>query len=246
MNRVRPAPRIGVFGGTFNPIHIGHLRAAEEAAEALALERVLFVPSARPPHKAAGDESLAPAERRLAWVRLAVAGNPRFAADPIEVERAGPSYLVETLRALRERWGADALVFLLGQDAFAELATWREPETLLALADFAVMTRPPLCDGSLAAWLPRSLAGELELAPDGRSAVHRRAGTRVRLVEITALDVSASDLRARLHEGRSVRYLLPDAVREAVEASGAYRATAGTAGAGRAGCAPPALRESGR
>jgi nicotinate-nucleotide adenylyltransferase len=214
-------PDVGVFGGTFNPIHLGHLRAAEEVAEALGLARVLFVPSARPPHKRSGD-AVAPADERLAWVRLAIAGNPRFEVDPLEIERAGPSYLVETLRALGSRHGRERLVFILGRDAFAEMAAWREPRALLALADFAVMTRPPVREGSLAQWLPASLADDVVLAADGRSAAHKSAGTRVRLVEITALDVSASDIRARLREGRSVRYLLPDAVREAVAASGVY------------------------
>jgi nicotinate-nucleotide adenylyltransferase len=214
-------PRVGVLGGTFNPIHLGHLRAAEEVAEALELERVVFVPSARPPHKPPGDAALARAELRLAWVRLAVEGNPRFAVDTVEMERSGPSYLVETLPELSRRHAGRDLVFLLGRDAFAEMATWREPERLLTLADYAVMTRPPL-RGSLAQWLPGRLAGDFEIAPDGRSARHRGAGTRILLVEITALDISASEIRARLREGRSVRYLLPEAVRGAVAASGAY------------------------
>jgi len=221
MNRTRGRARVGVFGGTFNPIHLGHLRAAEEAAEALELERVLFVPSARPPHKDADSETIAPAGHRLEWVRLAIAGNPRFQVDAVEVERTGPSYLVETLPELHARIGP--VWFLLGRDAFAELATWREPERLLTLADFAVLTRPPVRKGSLAEWLPSTLSGALELAPDGRSAVHRDAGTRVHLVEITALDVSSSDIRARLREERSVRYLLPGPVREAIERSGVYR-----------------------
>jgi nicotinate-nucleotide adenylyltransferase len=218
-----PRARAGIFGGTFNPVHLGHLRAAEEAAEALDLARVHFVPSARPPHKDAAEEDLAPAEERLAWVRLAVAGNPRFAVDPIEVERDGPSWLVETLAALGERLGP--LCFLLGRDAFGEMAAWREPHRLLELADFAVLSRPPHPPGgaTLRDWLPPELAGDVELAADGRSARHRRAGTRIQLLEITALDISASEVRARLLKGLSVRYLLPDPVREAVEASGAYR-----------------------
>jgi nicotinate-nucleotide adenylyltransferase len=221
MSGARAHARIGIFGGTFNPIHFGHLRAAEEVAEALDLERVLFVPSARPPHKR-GDEAIAPAEARLAWVRLALGDNPRFAVDPLEIERAGPSYLIETLRMLGERHGRERLVFILGRDAFAELATWREPRALLSLVDYAVMSRPPVREGSLAEWLPAALAADLALAPDGRSAAHRQSGTRIQLVEITALDISASEIRARLREGRSVRYLLPDAVREAVVKSGAY------------------------
>jgi nicotinate-nucleotide adenylyltransferase len=215
---------IGIYGGTFNPIHVGHLRAAEEVAEALDLERVLFVPSASPPHKAEEAFDIAPAALRLAWTRLAIAGNQRFVADAIEVERGGASYLVETLRDLRDALAPAELVFLVGSDAFAEMGAWRAPRELFALAHYAVMVRPPLRGGRLGDWLPGIVRDDLELAPDGRSARHRAAGTWVRLVEIAGFAVSASDVRHRLREGRSVRYLLPEPVREAVLASGAYRA----------------------
>jgi nicotinate-nucleotide adenylyltransferase len=227
---------VGVYGGTFNPIHVGHLRAAEETAEALGLERVLFVPSALPPHKAEdGGDAIAPGELRLAWVRLAIADNPRFAADPIEVERGGASYLVDTLRELRERLAAagEEPVFLVGSDAFAEMGEWRAPRELFGLAHYAVIARPPLRGGRLDDWLPAAVRDLVELAPDGRSGRHRSAGTWLRVVEIAGFDVSASDLRARLREGRSVRYLLPEPVRAAVLASGAYEARGpggGTAG----------------
>lgn len=218
---------VGVYGGTFNPIHVGHLRAAEEAAEALGLARVLFVPSAVPPHKAEGaDDAIAPGAERLAWVQLAIADNPRFAADAVEVERGGTSYLVDTLRALRARLAAagDEPVFLVGSDAFAEMGAWRAPRELLALAHFAVIARPPLRAGRLADWLPAEVRDLVSLAPDGRSGRHRDAGTWLRVVEIAGFDVSASDLRRRLREGRSVRYLLPEPIRAAVLASGIYRA----------------------
>jgi len=219
----RGGERIGIFGGTFNPIHLGHLRSAEEVAEALELDRVLFIPSARPPHKDAGeDEVIAPARERLAWVELAVAGNPRFEADPIEVERGGPSYLVDTLREIGKRCAPERPIFAVGHDAFVEMGSWREPETLFTLANFAVTTRPPVDRGSLGDWLPECVRGDVEVAADGRSGRHKQAGTWIRLVEITALAVSASDIRARLREGRSVRYLMPEAVREAVLASGCY------------------------
>jgi nicotinate-nucleotide adenylyltransferase len=218
MNRRKPA-RLGLFGGTFDPIHLGHLRAAEEVAEALELERVRFLPCAAPPHKPGG----APAALRLEWVRLAVAGNPRFEVDAVELARPGPSYSVDTLRGLDRPPGAEPPVFLIGQDAFAELDAWREPEALLELASFAVLTRPPRAVSSLAAVLPAGLEAVLELAPGGASARHRSAPTWVRLVPITALDVSSTEIRARLRAGRSVRYLLPEVVREAILASGAYR-----------------------
>ena len=209
----------GVFGGTFNPIHIGHLRAAEEVAEALELAKVLFVPSAEPPHKE--EHALAPAALRLEWVRAAVEGNPRFEVDPLEVERGGASYSVDTLRVLGERLAPERPAFIIGHDAFVEIGSWREPQALFDLANFAVMTRPPAVAGRLADWLPRVAARCFELGDDG-VARHREAGTWVRLVEIPALDISASDIRARLREGRSVRYLVPEAIRRAVLESGVY------------------------
>jgi nicotinate-nucleotide adenylyltransferase len=226
----RPALRlVGIYGGTFNPIHLGHLRAAEEAAEALDLERVIFVPSAVPPHKVAAGgcaDPIAPAALRLAWVRLAVADNPRFAVDPLEIERGGASYLVDTLRALRARLAAEGAepVFVLGHDAFAEMGLWRDPRALFELAHYAVLVRPPRRTGTLADWLPEVAKDDVELAADGRSGRHRRAGTWLRVVEIAGHDVSASDLRRRLREGRSVRYLLPEPVRMAVLESGIYLA----------------------
>lgn len=214
---------VGLFGGTFDPIHVGHLRAAEEAAEALGLARVLFVPSAQPPHKmAAGRDAMAPAAQRLAWARAATASNPRFAVDPLELERDGPSYSIDTVHALAARLSPSRLVFVIGQDAFVEIGSWRKPEALLAAADFAILTRPPALEGSLARWLPASLAGDFKLEPGTMRAAHRSAGTQLVALEITALAVSSSDIRARLRSGRSVRYLLPDAIHDAVVESGVY------------------------
>jgi len=215
-------PRVAIFGGTFNPIHLGHLRAAEEAACALGLDRVLFVPSADPPHKdGAAADPVAPAELRLAWVRLATHDNPRFEVDPVEVLRGGRSYSVDTLRAVAARLGPEPPVFLIGHDAFALMDTWREPEAIFALAHLAVIVRPPAVAGSLSSWLPKRVRDDVEIDPGGTTARHR-SGTWVRLLEIAGLEVSASDLRARLRTGRSVRYLLPERVREAVLESGVY------------------------
>lgn len=214
--------RVGIYGGTFNPIHLGHLRAAEEVAEALELERVLFVPSATPPHKLEepGD-AIAPAADRFAWVRLATQDNPRFGVDDVEVARGGTSFLVDTLAALRAKLAAE-LVFLVGSDAFAEMGAWRAPRELFRLAHYAVIARPPLRDGHLARWLPEAVRDDVEIAADGRSGRHRSAGTRIWLVEIAGLAVSSSEIRRRLQAGRSVRYLLPEPVHRAVLASGAY------------------------
>ncbi|UCE85571.1 MAG: nicotinate (nicotinamide) nucleotide adenylyltransferase [Deltaproteobacteria bacterium] len=224
MTRALPT-RVGVFGGTFNPIHSGHLRAAEEVVEALDLERMIFVPSAQPPHKPPREgEILAKPLDRLAWVRTAIAGNPRFEVDPIEVEREGASYMVDTLRALRPRLGGELPAFVIGRDAFEEIESWREPSALFTLAHFVVISRPPARAASLRASLPRCIAPHVELSADGRSGRHRTAGTRILALDIAALDISASDIRARLREGRSVRYLLPEGVREAVIRSGVYGA----------------------
>jgi nicotinate-nucleotide adenylyltransferase len=223
MTRTDAPARTGLLGGTFNPIHIAHLRAAEEVADLLGLEKVIFIPSATPPHKrpVAGDV-MAPAEQRLAWVRLAVAGNPRFAVDDLEIARNGVSYTVETLHTYAERLAPSRPVFLIGQDALVEIATWKEPDTLLGLAHFAVMTRPPLQPRPLAELLPEALGKAFEFDAGGDSARHRTAGTWMRRLPIRAPEVTASDVRARLRSGRSVRYLIPDAAWEAILASRIY------------------------
>jgi nicotinate-nucleotide adenylyltransferase len=220
--------RVGIFGGTFNPIHLGHLRAAQETREILGLERILFVPSAQPPHKSVRGERVAAASQRLDWVRRALEGNPGFAVDDLEIERGGRSYSVDTLREIGARTAPELPVFVLGCDAFAELDAWREPEALFALAHFAVMTRPPATRGALGDWLPKCIRDEVEVAEDGLAGRYREAGTWIRLLPISALDISSSDIRARIRAGRSVRYLVPEAVREEVERCEAY----GAAGSG--------------
>jgi len=217
------ADRIGVFGGTFNPIHVGHLRAAEDVAEQLELERVLFVPSANPPHKQdTHGDPLAPPELRLAWVRAATLDNPRLEVDALEIERGGRSFTVDTLERIALRTAPERPVFVIGCDAFALLDSWRQPERILGLAHFAVMTRPPFHADQLEGWLPDCLRGELSLEPDGRKAHHPASGAWISAVRVCALDVSSSDIRARIRAGRSVRYLLPESVRRAALESGVY------------------------
>jgi nicotinate-nucleotide adenylyltransferase len=210
---------LGVFGGTFNPVHLGHLRAAEQVVELLGLERMLFVPAADPPHKR--GEAVAPAALRLEWVRRAIAGNKRFEVDALELQRRGPSFSVDTLREIGARVAPARPVFVVGADALAELGSWREPDTLLRLAHLAVMARPG-APGPLEAIFPPALAAELSFEPGGRAARHRRGDTWVRWVPIAPLDVSATDVRARLRAGRSVRYLVPDSIHEALVESRVY------------------------
>lgn len=215
------AAPVGVYGGTFNPIHLGHLRAAAEVADALGLESVRFVPSWSPPHKR--DEAIASAAERLEWVHRAVATDPRFIADSIEVERGGASYLVDTLRQINAELAPEHPVFLVGSDAFREMGDWRAPLELFTLAHYAVMNRPPE-PPELRAWIPEIVRPDLEVAGDGASARHRSAGTWVRAVPIRGVEISASEIRARLREGLSVRHLVPEAARAAIEACPNYSA----------------------
>jgi nicotinate-nucleotide adenylyltransferase len=216
--------RVGILGGTFNPIHRGHIHAAEQVLGKLGLARVVFVPAADPPLKRGGAGPIAPAALRLAWVELAVQGRAVFSVDDLELRRSGPSYTVDTLRALTAKLAPARLVFLIGEDAFAELDAWREPAALLSLADFAVMTRPPGLGRPLRSLLSKPLAAQLDWASDGESATQRSAKTSIARVAIEALDVSATEVRRRIRAGESVRYLLPEAVHDAVIASGAYAA----------------------
>jgi nicotinate-nucleotide adenylyltransferase len=197
----RPAPivagSLGVFGGTFDPIHVAHLALAEDAAESLGLERVLFVPAGRPPHKP--GVPVTSGAHRLAMVQLAIEGNERFEASRIELDRDGPSYTVDTLAALaadRARNGVADLTLVLSADAFLGLPDWHEPRRVLELARLAVAPR----DGYPEAG-PEFMAVHF---PDMAHRVVFLDGPRIRL--------SASALRDRAAAGRSLRYLVPDAV----------------------------------
>ncbi len=228
--------RIGIYGGTFNPIHRGHLRSAREVARALDLERVIFVPSAQPPHKRENEEDpIAPADQRLAWVCQAVANEPLFDVDPIELERGGPSYSVETMSQLVERLRPARLVFIIGHDAFIDLGTWREPLRLLAIVDFAVTSRPPIMEGHLGTWLPACAKDAIEVSENGLSGRHVSAGTRIDIVEIPALDVSSSEIRERIRCAETVTDLLPESIRDAVIDSHCYDQSTTPQRAGRAG-----------
>ena len=214
---------LGVFGGTFNPIHLGHLHAARQVVQRLALSRLLFVPSGTPPHKR--GERLAPARLRCEWVRRAVAGEARLAVDALEVDRAGISFSVDTLRTIGARVAPQLPVFVIGCDALADMGSWREPETILEIAHLAVIARrePGAPDeGTLAARFPSALAGGLEFDARGLFARHRRSDTWVRWLEIDALPISATEVRARLAAGLPARDLLPASIHDSVVASGVY------------------------
>jgi len=192
--------RIGLYGGTFDPIHLGHLRAAENAREELSLDLVAFVPSALPPHRSA---PLSLAEDRLAMTRLAVAPYAAFDAWDAELRRPGPSYTVETVEALVRTRAADSFVLVVGADTWSEIPTWREPERLLALVEVAVVERPGFSTPEPAPPFP------------GARGVRRVSGP--------GLALSASAIRERARAGLSVRFLVPDPVADYIGERGLYR-----------------------
>ena len=201
-------PPIGIFGGTFDPIHLGHLRLAEEMAEAIGLDRVLFIPAGQPPHRGAPRIAAA---HRMEMVRRAIAGNPRFVADAREVNRSHPSYTVDTLTALRAELGNEQpLWLLLGADAFLGLTGWHEWRRLFGLAHIAVAARPGsrLLQSDA---LPDALKQEVSQRQAADGAAADPAGS-VLLRQMTPLDISATAIRDTLARHGSVRYLLPDAV----------------------------------
>ena len=200
------AGRIGVLGGTFDPIHIGHLAAAEDAAWRLKLDRILLIPNRQPPHKEGKDVS--PVDHRVAMATLAVADNPLFHLDPIELERPGPSYTLDTLRGLRARYGEGTqLSFLVGCDALGQLHTWHEPDSLLEEFGLVVMERPT---GSPVDW--ETVQSRF---PQIRS--------QVEMVDVAELEISGNDIRARVRAGRPIRYYVLPQVARYIEEHGLYR-----------------------
>ena len=201
-------PPIGIFGGTFDPIHFGHLRLAEEMAAALGLARVVFIPAGQPPHRGVPCTQAA---HRLEMVRRAIAGNPRFTVDAREVQNPRPSYTVDTLTSLRGEWGSEQpLWLLLGADAFLGLASWHAWRQVFDLANIAVVTRPgaqllhpdAMQEPLKSEVLKRQVANHSAAGP---------AGT-VWFQHMTPLEISATAIRDTLGRQGSVRYLLPDAV----------------------------------
>ena len=213
---------IGIFGGTFDPIHHGHLRLAEELSETARLAEVRFIPSGTPPHR---TQPGADASDRVEMAKLAIAGNPRFSVDDREARRAGPGYTFDTLTEMRAELGAtQSLALLLGADAFLELATWRTWRALFDLAHIIVAYRPGFPIDTWQARMPEPLAHEYAarhmLQP---LAVHLAPAGGIVAVSMTGLDISATFVRNALREGRSARYLLPDAVLDYIGSRGLYR-----------------------
>jgi len=200
---------IGIFGGTFNPIHNAHLRIAEESRDQYSLSRVIFVPAADPPHKPGSQRLSFP--HRLAMVTLAIRENPFFAVSGIEGERSGKSYSIDTLRAFRERYPDDRLFFIMGSDSFAEIGTWHEYPALFAIANIIVVGRPGFAGISLATALPVAI-GDLFCYDASVNRLTHCTGTTVSYLDGVPLPISSSSIRDLLRRGRTVRYLAPDSV----------------------------------
>ncbi len=186
--------RVGVIGGTFDPIHVGHLIMAEGARDVLDLQRVVFVPAGQPPHKR--SSRISPAVHRLAMARLAVAGNACFTTSRVDIDREGPSYTVDTIRLLHETWGPDVRIyFLIGGDSLAELPTWRQPQSLIEICQVVAIPRPGY-EPDL-----HVLNGQIPGASE-----------RIQILDLPLVDLSATEIRDRVRDQRSIRYLVPDTV----------------------------------
>lgn len=221
--------KVGVFGGAFNPIHIGHLNTASEIMWKVGLDRVYFVVAARPPHKE--NESLTDFERRHTMVELAIADNGKFYASRVEMERPGTSYTIDTMRHFQEEFGHD-VYFITGQDAIEDIGTWKSAATLLKTCNFIVATRPgydastleDLLQGVLSVryknvklqTLGKSEDGEMEtLGVVGASSV-------IKITRVTPLDISSTDLRERIRRGGPMKYLMPESVERYIREEGLF------------------------
>jgi nicotinate-nucleotide adenylyltransferase len=197
--------KLGLLGGTFDPPHNGHLQLAREAARALQLEQVVFIPARQPPHKL--DDPVSPLKARVAMLKRALEGHPDFVISMMEAERAGPSYTVDTLRELRRELGPNALIyFIMGEDSLVNLPTWNEPQEIIRLCRPVVLQRPGY-DLDLDA-LEKKVPGIKE---------------RVVMVDAPELDISSSDIRERVRRGASIRRLVPTAVADYIKRHHLYK-----------------------
>ncbi len=198
MKQHRPA-RIGIFGGTFNPPHVGHLIVGESVREQLKLDKIIFVPSYISPHKRKGEETLA--SHRLKMVQTAIRNNSFFSVSDIEIKRKGTSYTYETLEILRKEYQGAKIFFIIGIDNFAEFHTWRKPQRIAELATLVVMNRP------------------MEAEDTGR----KRLRSTTEFVEVPDIQVSSTEIRRRVKEGKSIRFLVPEAVERYIARMKLYR-----------------------
>jgi nicotinate-nucleotide adenylyltransferase len=207
---------IGIFGGTFDPVHFGHLRAASEAQEALSLENLRLLPAGSPPHRSL---TFASAQHRLAMLRLALEGHPDLTADDREVRRSGHSYMVDTLREIREQEGPVPLLLMIGQDAANKLDSWHQWQQLFDLAHIVIMRRPE-SKHEYSGALYQEVQPRLESDPN--TLRHEPCGSVLPL-EVTQLAISSTRIRSLVTAGKTPRFLLPDRVISYIHEHGLYR-----------------------
>jgi nicotinate-nucleotide adenylyltransferase len=211
----------GLLGGTFDPIHFGHLRGAEEMLEIFNLNRIIFVPSSRPPHKLEGE--ITSFYHREQMIRLAIEGNVNFSFSEVENLRAGKSYSVETVEYILTKYMENLeLYFIVGQDAFQAVTTWKEWEKLLLLCNFAVMTRPGYEDVKLDGVLPKDFAARFTY-DEKIDGFKGPTGYAIYFRHVSFLDISSSRIREMIKSDKSIRYLLPDAVRQYILKNSLYK-----------------------
>jgi nicotinate-nucleotide adenylyltransferase len=212
--------KLGILGGTFNPIHLAHLRVAEEVRELCGLDRVLFIPAAMPPHKALADDI--PFAHRCAMVRAAIADHPQFAVSDLEARRPGKSYSVRTLELLREEYPDDEFYFIIGMDSYRSLEIWKDYPRLFDLANLVVAARPGSAGDDPLRLLPVVIQDQFCYDDQGGRLLHR-SGNRVIFLSETFLDISSTHIRKLVAAGRSLRYLVPAAVADYIDRHGLYR-----------------------
>ena len=203
--------RLGILGGTFDPIHFGHLRLAEEVGEELGLDRVYLIPAASPPHKE--SKPISAFQNRMTMTRMAVKESPLLEALDLEAHRPGRSYSIETLKEFHRLFKGDVeLFFILGMDAFLEIGTWKDYKALFDQAHFLVIRRPGIQSGDIEAFLT-SLGVGFKKEKDGNTFIVP-SGNKLIFKEATLMDISSTDIRNRVGEGKTIRFLVPEAVRE--------------------------------
>jgi nicotinate-nucleotide adenylyltransferase len=207
---------IGIFGGTFDPIHMGHLRVAEEIREIFSLERIYFVPGGIPPHKR--KRGIAASEERLCMVKASVKGNSFFRVSEIETKRSGPSYTIDTLKDFEKRF--DELYFLIGIDAFSQIDTWHLYQKLFYHTNFIVMTRPSGKKQTISKMLPGDVKKEIRKSND--TMWTHKSGKRIYLHDITQIDISSTKIKELLKKDQSIRYLVPASVEKIITERGLY------------------------
>jgi nicotinate-nucleotide adenylyltransferase len=211
----------GLFGGTFDPIHLGHLRCAEEVLEIFDLNRIIFVPATRPPHKI--NAEISSFYHREQMIRLAIEENPSFSFSDVENQRKGISYSVDTVEYFLQKYIKDLdLYFILGQDAFHAIQTWKDWEKLLLLCNFVVMTRPGYENKGLSGIVTADFASQFKY--DNQADGYRGPGGHIIFFRgVTFLDISASNIRQRVREGKSIKYLVPGAIRHYITKNSLYK-----------------------